>query len=38
MCDWQGDPLTSDSIGEVIAAGEPARIDDIIDALACRGH
>ena len=38
MCDWAGDPLTNDSIGEVIAAGEPARIDDIIDALACRGH
>lgn len=38
MCDWQGDPLTSDSIGEVIAAGEPARVDDIIEALACRGH
>lgn len=38
MCDWHGDPLTSDSIGEVIAAGEPARVDDIIEALACRGH
>jgi inositol-phosphate phosphatase/L-galactose 1-phosphate phosphatase/histidinol-phosphatase len=38
MCDWQGDPLTADSKGEVIAAGDPARIDDIIDALGCRGH
>lgn len=38
MCDWAGDPLTADSIGEVIAAGEPARVDDIIEALACRGH
>lgn len=38
MCDWQGDPLTRDSIGEVIAAGEPARIDDIIEALGCRNH
>jgi hypothetical protein len=27
MCDWQGDPLTADSKGEVIAAGDPARID-----------
>jgi inositol-phosphate phosphatase/L-galactose 1-phosphate phosphatase/histidinol-phosphatase len=38
MCDWQGDPLTADSIGEVIAAGDPARIEDILEALACRGH
>ena len=38
MCDWQGDPLHAGSTGEVIAAGDPARIDDILDALACRGH
>lgn len=38
MCDWAGDPLTADSAGDVIAAGEPARIDDIIEALACHGH
>jgi inositol-phosphate phosphatase/L-galactose 1-phosphate phosphatase/histidinol-phosphatase len=38
MCDWQGDPLTADSIGEVIAAGDPARIEDILEALGCRGH
>ena len=37
MCDWQGDPLTADSIGEVIAAGDPARIEEIIDLLGCRG-
>jgi hypothetical protein len=37
MCDWRGEPLTADSTGEVIAAGDPARIDDIIEALAC-GH
>jgi fructose-1,6-bisphosphatase/inositol monophosphatase family enzyme len=37
MCDWQGEPLTAGSIGEVIAAGDPARIDDIVEALAC-GH
>lgn len=37
MCDWQGDPLHAASTGEVIAAGDPARIDDIIEALAC-GH
>ena len=38
MCDWAGDPLTADSIGEVVAAGDPARIEDILEALACRGH
>ncbi|WP_010543142.1 histidinol-phosphatase [Sphingomonas elodea] len=38
MCDWQGDPLHAGSKGEVIAAGDPARIDDILDAMACRGH
>ncbi|HVJ00388.1 MAG TPA: histidinol-phosphatase [Sphingomonas sp.] len=38
MCDWQGDPLIADSTGEVIAAGDPARIEEIIDLLACRGH
>lgn len=38
MCDWQGDPLTADSVGEVIACGDPARVDDIIEALACHGH
>ncbi|OYY79705.1 MAG: histidinol phosphate phosphatase [Sphingomonas sp. 28-62-20] len=38
MCDWQGDPLTADSEGEVIAAGDPARLEEIIEALACHGH
>ena len=38
MCDWQGDPLHAGSSGEVIAAGDPARIDDVLEALACRGH
>ncbi|MGK6318985.1 histidinol-phosphatase [Sphingomonas sp. DT-204] len=38
MCDWAGDPLHAGSSGEVIAAGDPARIEDIIDALGCRGH
>lgn len=35
MCDWSGDPLGEQSRGEVIAAGDPARIDDIIEGLAC---
>jgi histidinol phosphatase-like enzyme (inositol monophosphatase family) len=38
MCDWNGDPLHAASSGEVIAAGDPARIDDILEALACHGH
>ncbi len=38
MCDWQGDPLTADSAGEVVAAGDPARVEEILETLACRGH
>jgi fructose-1,6-bisphosphatase/inositol monophosphatase family enzyme len=35
MCDWSGDPLTADSTGDVIALGDPARLDDVLEALAC---
>jgi len=38
MCDWSGEPLTAASAGDVIAAGDPARIDDVLEALACQGH
>ncbi|MHA6718882.1 histidinol-phosphatase [Sphingomonas sp. RS6] len=38
MCDWSGDPLHAGSNGEVIAAGDPARIEEILEAMACRGH
>ena len=38
MCDWSGDPLTSASNGEVVAAGDPARVEEVLEALACRGH
>ncbi len=38
MCDWTGDPLTAASAGDVVAVGDPARVDDILEALACRGH
>jgi len=38
MCDWQGDPLHAGSNGEVVAAGDPARVEEILEALACRGH
>lgn len=37
MCDWSGDPLHAGSNGEVIAAGDPARIEEIVENLACRG-
>lgn len=33
MCDWQGDPLTATSAGQVIALGDPARMDDVLEAL-----
>jgi histidinol phosphatase-like enzyme (inositol monophosphatase family) len=38
MCDWQGDPLHAGSQGDVLAIGDPARVDDVLEALACRGH
>ena len=38
MCDWSGDPLHAGSAGDVIAAGDAARIEDILEALSCRGH
>jgi fructose-1,6-bisphosphatase/inositol monophosphatase family enzyme len=37
MCDWQGNPLDRDSKGEVIAMGDIARMEDILEALA-HGH
>ena len=37
MCDWAGDPITNDSDGRVIALGDPARLDDVLEALA-EGH
>ncbi|WP_374942745.1 inositol monophosphatase family protein [Sphingomonas sp.] len=33
MCDWNGDPLTTDSDGHVLAIGDPARVDDVLEAL-----
>ena len=33
MCDWNGDPLTADSAGDVLAIGDPARTDDVLEAL-----
>ena len=37
MADWNGDPLHAGSDGHVIALGDPARLDDVVEALAC-GH
>lgn len=37
MCDWNGDPLHAASDGRVLALGDPARLDDVVEALAC-GH
>ena len=36
MCDWQGHPLSASSAGDVIALGDAARLDDVLEALACR--
>ncbi|ANU06626.1 histidinol-phosphatase [Paraurantiacibacter namhicola] len=34
MCDWQGDPLHAGSDGRVLAMGDPARLEDVLEALA----
>jgi len=33
MSDWQGNPLDADSDGTVIAIGDPARLDDVLEAM-----
>lgn len=33
MADWHGDPLHAGSTGEVIALGDAARLEDVIEAL-----
>jgi histidinol phosphatase-like enzyme (inositol monophosphatase family) len=35
MCDWSGDPLHSGSDGHVLAFGDPARLEDVVEAIAC---
>ncbi len=35
MADWNGDPLHAGSTGHVLALGDPARLDDVVEALAC---
>lgn len=38
MCDWNGEPLNADSDGHVLALGDPARLEDVIEALDCHHH
>ncbi|MFA7586282.1 MAG: inositol monophosphatase family protein [Novosphingobium sp.] len=38
MCDWNGDPLHAGSDGHVLALGDPARIEDVVEALGCAHH
>jgi inositol-phosphate phosphatase / L-galactose 1-phosphate phosphatase / histidinol-phosphatase len=35
MCDWSGEPLSASSKGDVIALGDPARLEEVLEALAC---
>lgn len=35
MCDWNGDPLHAESDGHVLALGDPARLEDVAEALGC---
>ena len=35
MSDWNGEPLHAGSSGHVLALGDPARLEDVIEALAC---
>lgn len=33
MCDWAGEPLHADSDGTVLALGDPARLEDVLEAM-----
>jgi histidinol phosphatase-like enzyme (inositol monophosphatase family) len=33
MCDWNGEPLHAGSDGHVLAVGDPARLEDVLEAL-----
>ena len=35
MCDWTGEPLHAASGGDAIALGDPARLEEVLEALAC---
>jgi len=34
MCDWAGHPLNAQSAGDVIALGDPARLEDVLEILS----
>ena len=34
MSDWQGEPLNAHSTGEVLAIGDSARLEDVLEAMA----
>jgi histidinol phosphatase-like enzyme (inositol monophosphatase family) len=36
MCDWTGEPLHAESDGHIIALGDSARLDDVLESLACQ--
>ena len=39
MCDWNGEPLTAASEGHVLAIGDPARMDEVLEAMhGIHGH
>lgn len=35
MSDWSGEPLHAEVSGHVIAVGDPARLEDVLEALQC---
>ena len=34
MSDWSGTPLNAESAGDVVALGDPARLEDVLEALS----
>ena len=38
MCDWNGEPLHAGSHGHVLAIGDPARLEDVLEALGGHDH
>lgn len=37
MCDWAGEPLHAGSDGTVLALGDPARLEDVLEAMGGEG-
>ncbi len=38
MSDWNGEPLHAGSDGRVLALGDPARLEDVLEAMGGGGH